>query len=75
LIEISQKSRANDRKLLLTSAVVNNDIAYSSKKVSWNTTTNQPPDGFDSEIIDFAIIHRPFVGIEGTANGLYSINC
>lgn len=60
--------------MLLTSAVVNSNIGYASKHSAWNTANNQPPDGFDAEIVDFAVIHRPFVGIESGFNSTYSLN-
>lgn len=74
LIEISQKNRPNDRKLLMTSSVVNNNIGFTSKNASWNGAESLPPDGFDAEIVDFAIVHKPFVGIESGVNAKYGLN-
>jgi hypothetical protein len=75
LIHISQMSRPNNRKFSLTSAVVNNDAGfYNQTDFASPIVGDRPPAGMDAEIVDYIVIHKPFVGIETGTKTLYSLN-
>jgi hypothetical protein len=72
---LSQGARPNNKKFGLTSSVVNNDLGFANQSEFGSPTAgDRPPAGMDAEIVDFIVIHKPFVGIETGTKTFYSVN-
>lgn len=69
LIKISTKNKLNDRHVSLTSSIVNSNIAFDDTVVLSSNNSK-----VDSEVIDFVIIHKPFVNIDTGANVNYVLS-
>lgn len=70
LLQISRKSRLNNKKVTLQSSVIDTSIGSGL----WSESYVSFAQHLESEIIDFAVIHKPFQNINDGTNIPYAID-